>query len=318
MNCIERASNPISPLACPTRPGPEDEEFDLEQEYLTSSTSLDDLMHNMQSRLEQLAVLEEKQAKNNAIKQPSKTTTTAEKKKTSKKSSSKEKSSSDKKKKTSPERPKPAQSKTRRGGTKRERRASFIAEVNDAANATTATPMPVMMVRSPPPPPLVQAPPPRAKPPRRGSMASVCSMDSIDSFDPNPPPRKRKIDLRPHRSVDLYNAQRKDEGLRKALRESPKDYTVRSVHGRKLVFLKQGTRLYIPVTLEQTTRDYYFKKYSYNPMAHMREACWWPTMERQQRRHYQWCVKLTDPNDHDSSPRLIYDSDEDDTLVLKK
>ena len=109
-------------------------------------------------------------------------------------------------------------------------------------------------------------------------------------------------------------AQKTDKALRASVRENPKNFCVRTVHGHKLVFFKLGTRIYIPESLEQVTRDYYHSKYQIAPMQRMRESCWWPNMERQERRHYQWCVRLQDPKDHNSAPRLIYDSDDDAQL----
>lgn len=275
MNCIE-TRNPVSPSTCPSRPGPSTDEVDPS---LFGSSTLDDLVTNMQ---EKLALLDDPEQtpinKNKPIHKKGKV------------------SKSTGVDTTKMQRHKPSQSKTRRGGTKRGRKGG-----TPAVDVT---------------PPVTRSPPKKTA----LSYSSDASVSSIDSDDPTP--AKRKIDLRPHRSVDLYNAQRQDETLRTALRENPRDFTVRQVHGHKLVFKRSDNdddvddgappRVYIPESLQQITWDYYFNKYQLHPITRMREACWWPTMEKQQRRRHKWCVRLQDPGDK-STERLVYDSDDDET-----
>lgn len=285
---MNRIESPFPPCSFPSRPGPNDNENPAEDSVFASS-SLDDLLLTVQSRLDNLALLEQQQQVSKQLQKP-----TVEKKKSSKKASSSTTCSSKKS-----HRSKPSQSKTRRGGTKRERRAAEAVPTNDDDDNNSIT---LVEVTPPPPPP-------------RPTTESSCdsSVSSYDTADP-PPPKPRTIDLRPHRSVDLAMAQKTDKTLRAAVRENPKNFCVRTVHGHRLVFFKLGTRIYIPESLEQVTRNYYHSKYQITPMQRMRESCWWPNMERQERRHYQWCVRLQDPKDHNSAPRLIYDSDDDAQL----
>lgn len=169
---------------------------------------------------------------------------------------------------------KPGQTKTRRGGTKQNHH-----QASATAPTTTA---------------------------KKATVSCDSSVSSVDSDDP-PPPRQRLIDLRPHRSVDLYEAQRQDEDLRQQLRQDPSNFKVRQVHGRKLVFYGNGNRIYIPKSLRQATLDYYRNKYQHKPKERLQESCYWPRMEREERRQYQWSVVIRKRGEE---PRVVYDSDD--------
>ena len=171
---------------------------------------------------------------------------------------------------------KPAKSRTRRGGTRRHR----AKHENVPAPVVNPTPM---------------------RWERRSSMTSCSSMSTVEE-----PPRKI-IRLRPHRSQDLYEAQRKDSELRTLMKEGTKGLTVRNVHGKSLVFF-DSMRVYIPETLRHETLAYYRKNYKYSHKQRLEESCYWPRMDRDYCREYQWKIKITHPYTKEST--LVYDSDD--------
>jgi hypothetical protein len=176
--------------------------------------------------------------------------------------------------------PKTAKSRTRRGGTRRQR------DNQDVPSPPVASSLII----------------PRSGWERRSSMASCSSMSSAEE-----PPKRKIIRLRPHRSQDLYDAQRQDDELRALLKERAPGLTVRKVHGKSLVFY-DSTRVYVPETLRQETLKYYRKNYKYSHKQRMEESCYWPRMDRDYRREFQFKVKITDPETKES--RLVYDSDD--------
>lgn len=151
----------------------------------------------------------------------------------------------------------------------------------------------------------VQAEPPRVTW-RRESLSSLCdsSVSSVDTV-----PKKKRVDLRPHRSSDLYEAQKDDEELRELLnsKQTNTAFVVVKVHGKSLVFYGSERRVYIPGSLRSKTVKYYQKNYKYTAKQRMAESCYWPDMERDQRRAFQWKVRISEPG---KDPKFIYDSDE--------
>ena len=144
---------------------------------------------------------------------------------------------------------------------------------------------------------------------RRGSLSSFCD-SSVSSVDTElTPKKKKKIDLRPHRSSDLYEAQRNDTELRDLLRSKTTntDFVIAKVHGKNLVFYGHQRRVYIPANLRPKTLKYYRKNFKYSSKQRLAESCYWPDMERDQRRAKQWKVLVTEPG---KDPKFIYDSDE--------
>jgi hypothetical protein len=122
-------------------------------------------------------------------------------------------------------------------------------------------------------------PPPPGSFARRSSIASVESVESMDTT-----PRKKTISLLPHKSADLYDEQRKDSALRKFMLKNGKnsDLKVRKVHGKSLVFFED--RVYIPESLRRKTLDYYWdkcKKQKLNPLIQCEKNCFWPDMKEQ-------------------------------------
>ena len=143
---------------------------------------------------------------------------------------------------------------------------------------------------------------------RRESISSFCD-SSVSSVDTVLTPKKKKIYLRPHRSSDLYEAQRNDEELRELLQSKTTntDFVVAKVHGKSLVVYRHERRVYIPASLRPKTMKYYRKNFKYSSKQRMAESCYWPNMERDQRRAQQWKVCVTEPG---KDPKFIYDSDE--------
>jgi hypothetical protein len=121
------------------------------------------------------------------------------------------------------------------------------------------------------------------------------------------PPKRKIIRLRPHRSQDLYDAQRQDTELRTLMKERANGLSVRKVHGKSLVFY-DDTRVYIPQSLRATTIKYYTKNYKYSHKQRLQESCYWPHMERDHRREFQWKILITQPDTKEST--LVYDSDD--------
>lgn len=122
-------------------------------------------------------------------------------------------------------------------------------------------------------------PPPPGSFGRRSSIASVDSVESMDTT-----PRKKVISLLPHKSATLYDEQRKDPALRKLMLKNGKnsDMKVRKVHGKSLVFFSD--RVYIPESLRRKSLDYYWdkcKKQKLNPLIHLERNCFWPDIKEQ-------------------------------------
>jgi hypothetical protein len=141
---------------------------------------------------------------------------------------------------------------------------------------------------------------------RRGSMGSCDSM-SLSSAESMPKKKKMVISLRPHRSKDLYEAQRNDSELRELMQsKNAASLTIRTVHEKNLVFYG-AQRVYIPKSLRETTMDFYRKKYKYKPIERMEEWCYWPRIDRDPRRLFQWKVCVTEAG---KEPELLYDSDD--------
>ena len=146
---------------------------------------------------------------------------------------------------------------------------------------------------------------------RRGSLSSFCD-SSVSSVDTELTPKKKKIDLRPHRSSDLYEEQRNDPELRDLLRSKTTNtaFVVAKVHGKNLVFYGHERRVYIPANLRPKTMKYYLKNFKYSSKQRLAESCYWPDMERDERRAKQWKVRLTEPGKDPKFIKFIYDSDE--------
>mmetsp|Transcript_17745 Transcript_17745/g.33683 ORF Transcript_17745/g.33683 Transcript_17745/m.33683 type:complete len:282 (-) Transcript_17745:148-993(-) len=178
----------------------------------------------------------------------------------------------------------PRPSRTRRGGTRYPSSDRIYENTNQVQIGTTQTTW------------------------RRGSLSSFCD-SSVSSVDTELTPKKKRIDLRPHRSSDLYEAQRNDEELRDLLRSKTTnvDFVVAKVHGKNLVFFGHDRRVYIPANLRAKTMKYYRKNFKYSSKQRLAESCYWPNMERDQRRAKQWKVMITEPG---KDPKFIYDSDE--------
>ena len=114
---------------------------------------------------------------------------------------------------------------------------------------------------------------------RRSSIASVESVESMDSA-----PRKKTISLLPHKSADIYEEQRKDGALRKLMLKSKSNSNmkVRKVHGKNLVFFSD--RIYIPESMRRKSLEFYWdrcKKQKLNPLLHLEKNCFWPDMKEQ-------------------------------------
>lgn len=117
---------------------------------------------------------------------------------------------------------------------------------------------------------------------RRGSMDSVDSVQTFDSMDSAP--RKKTISLLPHKSIEIYEEQRKDNILRKLMMKGKtQNMKVRRVHGKNLVFFSD--RVYIPAPLRQKTLEFYWKKYKkQTPLIHLEKNCFWADMEDEWKR----------------------------------
>ena len=114
---------------------------------------------------------------------------------------------------------------------------------------------------------------------RRGSAGSVQTWDTRESERK----KKKKVSLKPHKSDEIYNEQRKDKQLRRLMTKGKSsNLEVRMTKGKNLVFISD--RVYVPESLRTKTMEYYFKKYKkQTPIIHLEKNFYWADMETDMR-----------------------------------